>query len=69
MYEFYPELSAHSRKIERADYSHPIILGPGAGVLDGMHRLTKALIDGLSVIRAVRLESIPESAILGESFN
>ena len=43
-----------------ADLDHPIILGDDGVILDGMHRLAKALYEGRSTILAVRLEKNPE---------
>ena len=50
----------HLRLIEEVDVSHPIILGADGRVMDGMHRVAKALLDGESTIRAVRFEVDPE---------
>lgn len=50
----------HARLIQDADLSWPIILDPGGRVLDGMHRVGKALLEGRSAIGAVRLEVLPE---------
>lgn len=50
----------HARLMEEADLSHPIILGPDGRVMDGMHRVAKALMEGRETIKAVRLGHIPE---------
>jgi len=50
----------HVRLIHEADLSWPIILDPDGRVLDGMHRVGKALLDGRPTIRAVFLEVLPE---------
>jgi hypothetical protein len=42
------------------DVSHPIILGPDGRVLDGMHRVARALLEGRLSIQAVRLVVLPE---------
>ena len=50
----------HFRLIEEVDLAHPIILGPDGRVMDGMHRIARALVEGRSTIPAVRLPALPE---------
>ena len=50
----------HARLIEEVDSSHPIILGSDGRVMDGMHRVARALLEGRSSIRGVRFPEIPE---------
>lgn len=50
----------HVRLIGEVDTSFPIILGPDGRVLDGMHRVARALLDGRSTVAAVRLPELPE---------
>ncbi len=47
----------HTRLIEEVDTSYPIILGSDGRVMDGMHRVARALLEGRSTIAAVRFES------------
>lgn len=49
----------HARLIEEVDLSHPIILGHDDRVMDGMHRVARALIEGRSTIPAVRFSELP----------
>jgi hypothetical protein len=44
----------HARLIEEVDLSHPIILGFDGRVMDGMHRIAKALLEGRATISAVQ---------------
>ena len=46
---------AHMRKVLAADLSFPIILGPNGAILDGKHRLAKAIFLEEPTILAVRL--------------
>jgi hypothetical protein len=46
----------HLRLIEEVDLSHPIILGFDGRVMDGMHRIAKALLQGSATISAVQFE-------------
>jgi len=50
----------HFRRVGEVDPSYPIILGPGNRVMDGMHRVAQALLDGRRAIRARRLDELPE---------
>jgi hypothetical protein len=50
----------HMQLVREVDPSFPIILGVDGRVMDGMHRLARALLDGSPTIRAVRLEVHPE---------
>lgn len=50
----------HARLIQEVDLSYPIILGADGRVMDGMHRVAKALLEGQATIRAVRFETDPE---------
>ena len=50
----------HIRLIETADLRFPIILSSDGRVMDGMHRVVKALLDGWVTIDAVRFTVDPE---------
>jgi hypothetical protein len=50
----------HVRLIEDVDTSYPIILGSDGRVMDGMHRIARALLDGRTTIAAVRFCTDPE---------
>lgn len=55
----------HARFIEEADLSFPIILSSDGRVLDGMHRVGKALLAGQVDIEAVRFIKDPEPDYVG----
>jgi hypothetical protein len=58
------ELRNHIQKVLDADYeSYPIITIKGK-VKDGMHRLTKAFIDGVDTINIKNFEELPDGLIL-----
>lgn len=48
------------RLIQDVDLSFPIILGADGRVMDGMHRVARAILDGHSTIKAVRFVNEPE---------
>ena len=50
----------HVRLVNEVDPSHPIILGPDGRVMDGMHRVARALLEERGTIAAVRLPALPE---------
>ena len=50
----------HIRLFEEVDVKYPIILGPNGQVMDGMHRIARAMLEGRTTIRAVRFEHLPE---------
>lgn len=50
----------HVRRINDADLELPIILASNGQVLDGMHRVAKALMHGRATVPAQRLPSDPE---------
>jgi hypothetical protein len=54
------EVALHVRLTQEVDTSYPIILGPDGRVMDGMHRIVRALIEERPTITAVRLPSLPE---------
>lgn len=54
------KVAEHARLIHEVDLSYPIILGVDGRVMDGMHRIARALLEGRSTIPAVRFEVHPE---------
>jgi hypothetical protein len=52
-------VAEHARDIYQADFLFPIILSPSGVVLDGMHRLCKAFLQGMEEIDAVQLPEMP----------
>lgn len=50
----------HVRLIQDVDMRYPIILGHDGRVMDGMHRIARALLEGRETIEAVRFVDHPE---------
>lgn len=50
----------HLRLINEVDLAYPIIIDPDGRVMDGMHRVAKALLLGHATIDAKRLPELPE---------
>lgn len=55
----------HTRLILACDFTYPIILSSDGRVMDGMHRVCKALLEGREDIEAVRFVSDPEPDFIG----
>lgn len=53
------ELAGHMRRVLDVDTSHPIILDQEGFIMDGWHRVTRALIDRKETIKAVRFDVTP----------
>ena len=51
------QFAQHAKKCFDADLKYPIIIDHMGGVLDGRHRLVKALILGKKMIKARRMEN------------
>ena len=59
----------HVRLMQEADLSYPIILSGGGAVMDGMHRVAKALLQGRQEIEAVQFETDPPPDHIGKGPN
>ena len=53
------EVARHCQRINATTFEHPIILNDDGTLMDGGHRLCKALIEGRPTIRAVQFPSMP----------
>jgi hypothetical protein len=59
------EIADHARLILECDLAFPVILSSDGRLLDGMHRVCKALLHGLDNIEAVRFVRDPEPDYIG----
>lgn len=46
--------------VKQVDFKYPVILAPEGWVMDGWHRVAKAIMQGKKTIKAVRLIELPE---------
>lgn len=53
------EMVMHMKAVEDADLSFPIILDEDGELMDGRHRVMKAMLTGEETIKAVRFEENP----------
>ena len=54
------EVAAHMRLVQAVDPRHPIPLTAQGRILDGRHRVVRALLEGRTTIPAVRFDPTPE---------
>lgn len=52
-------IAAHMQLVNDADLAYPVILCPQGRVMDGMHRIIKALLAGATDVQAYRLRDLP----------
>ena len=68
-YQFDPptcrSIVMHAELIEAADLSYPVILDAGGRVMDGMHRICRALRDGVPTVACVQFREDPEPDYIG----
>jgi hypothetical protein len=58
-------VAEHAKLINQTSLDHPIIIDPEGRVVDGMHRVCKALIDGLKTVKAIKLSTMPQPDFIG----
>jgi len=58
-------VAEHARLIAEVDPAFPIILSSDGRVMDGMHRVARALLEGRGAVEAVRFEVDPEPDYVG----
>lgn len=59
-------VAEHTRRIVAADLSHPVILSADGRLMDGVHRIAKAWLDGHTTVRAVRFVTDPAPDHVGD---
>jgi ParB-like chromosome segregation protein Spo0J len=53
------DLADHVRRVQETSFEHPVIMDPSGFIVDGWHRVTKALLEGRDTIPAVRFKEMP----------
>jgi hypothetical protein len=59
------EVVEHARLMQECDLAYPVILSSDGRVMDGMHRICRALQEGRSEIEVVRFTADPEPDYVG----
>ena len=60
------EMVMHMKAVNDADLSYPIILDEDGEIMDGRHRLMKAILTGAETIKAVRFDENPQPCRITE---
>ena len=59
------KIAEHAQLINESSLEHPIIINTDGRVMDGMHRVCKALMNEMKSIKAFRLAATPEPDFVG----
>ena len=59
-------IAEHAKLMQDVDLRFPIILSSNGRIMDGMHRVCRALIEGRKTIRAVRFSTDPAPDHIGK---
>ena len=54
------EIAEHCRRINETDPHNPVIINDNGQLMDGGHRLARALLEGRKTVKAVRFAEMPE---------
>ena len=60
------EMIMHFKAIQGADLKYPIILDEDGEIMDGRHRIMKAIMEGNETIKAVRFDVNPPACSVDE---
>jgi len=60
------DIAEHARQIYAADLSYPIVLCPEGMVMDGMHRVCKAYLEGNEFVSAVKFKVLHKPDYVGK---
>ena len=55
------DIAEHVKRVKETSLEYPILLDPDGFIMDGWHRVVKALSEGVETIKAVRFEVLPPS--------
>ena len=58
------EVAAHCKRINEANTEFPVIINENGRLMDGGHRLARALLEGATMIKAVQFAQMPEPDII-----
>ena len=54
-------IAEHVKRVNETSLEYPILLDPDGFIMDGWHRVVKALSQGIDTIKAIRFEVMPTS--------
>jgi hypothetical protein len=58
---------SHADRVFKADTKYPILISDKGYIMDGWHRVCKAIINGDTHIKAIRFDSMPKPSGNGET--
>ena len=61
------EVLSHFERIQKADLAYPIILNDDGSLMDGGHRLCKAILEGHSTVKTVQFPAMPAPDEISDS--
>lgn len=61
------DMVMHMKAVEKADLNYPIILDEDGDLLDGRHRIMKAILTEAKTIKAVRFDENPAPCRISDS--
>jgi hypothetical protein len=53
------DIAEHVKRVNETSLEYPILLDPNGFIMDGWHRVVKALVTGEKTIKAVRFKELP----------
>jgi hypothetical protein len=53
------DLARHMKRVQETNLEHPVIMDEEGFIMDGWHRVAKALLEGRETIKAVRFDKTP----------
>ena len=54
------QIANHFKRVQSANLDYPVIIDDHGYIADGWHRIVKALVDGKSTIKAIRIQEMPQ---------
>ena len=58
------EVTAHCKRINDVETRFPVVINENGSLMDGGHRLARALLEGEETVRAVQFEEMPEPDVI-----
>jgi hypothetical protein len=52
-------LAEHVKRVNETNLDHPVLMDPSGFIMDGWHRVVKALVEGKETIKAKRFTELP----------
>jgi hypothetical protein len=53
------DIAEHIKRVNETSLEYPVLMDPDGFIMDGWHRVIKAMVEGRETIKAVRFETMP----------